>query len=87
MEPLLDRVCIKPNPAEVKTASGLVIPDQAQEKPQRGIVFAAGPGRKDEPMLLKEGDEVLYEKHAGTKIVLDGEELLMMRQTNIFCKL
>ena len=84
---LLDRVAIRPIPGETETASGLVIPDQAQEKPQKGIVVSAGPGREHEPMMLKEGETVLYEKHAGTLVKVDGEEILMMRQTNIFCKL
>jgi chaperonin GroES len=81
--PLHDRVIIKPSPAEEKTAGGIIIPDTAKEKPQRGTVVAAGPGKKDEPVSVKEGDNVLYGKYAGTEIRLDGQDLLIMRESDI----
>lgn len=81
--PLHDRVIVKPAAAETKTAGGIIIPDTAKEKPQRGIVIAAGPGKKDEPVMVKAGDTVLYGKYAGTEITLDGEELLIMRESDI----
>jgi chaperonin GroES len=81
--PLHDRVIIKPAAAEEKTSSGLIIPDTAKEKPQRGIVVAAGPGKKDEPTTVKTGDNVLYSKYGGTEITLDGVEYLIMRETDI----
>jgi chaperonin GroES len=81
--PLHDRVIVKSAPAETKTAGGIIIPDTAKEKPQRGTVIAAGPGKKDEPMSVKPGDMVLYGKYAGTEINLDGEDLLIMRESDI----
>lgn len=81
--PLHDRVIVKPAEAETKTAGGIIIPDTAKEKPQRGTVIAAGPGKKDEPMTVKNGDTVLYSKYAGTEINLDGEEVLIMRESDI----
>ena len=81
--PLHDRVIVKPAAAEEKTAGGIIIPDTAKEKPQRGIVIAAGPGKKDEPMSVKNGDTVLYGKYAGTEIAIDGEDLLIMRESDI----
>jgi len=81
--PLHDRVIVKPAAAETKTAGGIIIPDTAKEKPQRGIVVAAGPGKKDEPVTVKTGDTVLYGKYAGTELNLDGEELLIMRESDI----
>lgn len=81
--PLHDRVIVKPAPAEEKTAGGIIIPDTAKEKPQRGTIVAAGPGKKDEPMTVKSGDAVLYGKYAGTEITIDGEELLIMRESDI----
>lgn len=81
--PLHDRVIIKPAPAEEKTAGGIIIPDTAKEKPQRGVVVAAGPGKKDEPMSVKSGDTVLYGKYAGTEIQIDGNDLLIMRESDI----
>jgi chaperonin GroES len=85
--PLHDRVIVKPAPANEKTAGGIIIPDTAKEKPQRGVVVAVGPGKKDEPVSIKKGDTVLYTKYAGTEIQLNGEELLIMRETDIMCKL
>lgn len=81
--PLHDRVIIKPAAAEEKTSSGLIIPDTAKEKPQRGTVVAAGPGKKDEPVTVKEGDTVLYGKYAGTEIQIDGADYLIMRESDI----
>jgi len=66
-----------------KTAGGIIIPDTAKEKPQRGIVIAAGPGKKDEPMTVKSGDTVLYGKYAGTEINVEGEDFLIMRESDI----
>ena len=81
--PLHDRVIVKPAPAEEKTAGGIIIPDTAKEKPQRGVVIAAGPGKKDEPMSVKAGDTVLYGKYAGTEILIDNDDLLIMRESDI----
>src|SRR3954447_12277971 len=81
--PLHDRVIVKPAAAEEKTAGGIIIPDTAKEKPQRGIVLAAGPGKKDEPVTVKEGDTVLYGKYAGTEIQIDGNDYLIMRESDI----
>lgn len=81
--PLHDRVVVKPNPAEEKTASGIIIPDTAKEKPMRGTVVAVGPGKPDEPTTVKVGDVVLYGKYAGTEINVDGEDLLIMRESDI----
>ena len=81
--PLHDRVIVKPAAAEEKTAGGIIIPDTAKEKPQRGTVVAAGPGKKDEPMTVKKGDTILYGKYAGTEISFGGEDLLIMRESDI----
>ena len=81
--PLHDRVIVKPAKAEEKTAGGIIIPDTAKEKHQRGTGVAAGPGKKDEPVTVKEGDTVLYGKYAGTEISIDGEDLLIMRESDI----
>lgn len=83
LTPLQDRVIVRPAPAEQKTAGGIIIPDTAKEKPQRGIVIAAGPGKKEEPLTVKNGDTVLYGKYAGTEIRIDGQELLIMRESDI----
>lgn len=83
LKPLADRVLIQPIPAEETTHSGIIIPDSAKEKPLKGTVIAAGKGIKDEDMVLKEGDKVLYGKYAGTEIELDGEKLLIMRQSDV----
>ena len=83
LKPLADRVLIKPTPAEETTLSGIIIPDSAKEKPLRGEVLAAGDGTKDEKMLVKEGDTVLYGKYAGTEIEFEGEKLLIMRQSDL----
>ena len=81
--PLHDRVVIEPASAEEKTAGGIIIPDTAKEKPQRGTVIAAGPGRKDEPVTVKKGDTVLYGKYSGTEIRIDGQDLLILREGDI----
>jgi len=81
--PLHDRVVIKPAPAEEKTAGGIIIPDTAKEKPQRGTVVAAGPGKKDEPITVKKGDTVLYGKYSGTEVTLAGQDLLILREGDI----
>lgn len=81
--PLHDRVIVKPAKAEEKTAGGIIIPDTAKEKPQRGIVVAAGPGKKDEPVTVKVGDNVLYGKYSGTEIQIEGDDLLIMRESDI----
>ncbi|MGM9823655.1 MAG: co-chaperone GroES [Muribaculaceae bacterium] len=83
IKPLSDRVLIKPAEAEVKTAGGIIIPDSAKEKPLKGTVIATGNGTKDEEMLVKAGDTVLYGKYAGTELEADGEKYLMMRQSDI----
>lgn len=81
--PLHDRVIVKADAAEQKTAGGIIIPDTAKEKPQRGIVVAAGPGKKDEPMTVKNGDAVLYGKYAGTEMTIEGVDYLIMRESDI----
>ncbi|MDR1722952.1 MAG: co-chaperone GroES [Tannerella sp.] len=83
IKPLADRVLIKPADAEEKTASGIIIPDSAKEKPLKGSVIAVGSGTKDEEMVLKEGDKVLYGKYAGTEIELDETKYLIMRQSDV----
>lgn len=83
IQPLGDRVLIEPTAAEEVTMGGIIIPDSAKEKPLRGKVLAAGNGTKDEEMLLKEGDEVLYGKYAGTEIEFEGVKYLMMRQADV----
>lgn len=83
IRPLQDRVIIEPAAAEEKTASGIIIPDTAKEKPQRGIVVAAGPGKKDEPTTVKTGDTVLYGKYAGSEITIEGKEYLIMRESDL----
>ena len=83
VKPLSDRVLVKPNPAEEKTAGGLFIPDTAKEKPLMGKVVAAGPGTSEIKMEVKVGDVVMYGKYAGTEIDIDGEKLLIMRQSDV----
>jgi len=83
IKPLADRVLIQPMEAEEKTASGIIIPDTAKEKPQKGTVVAVGPGTKDEKMDLKAGDSVLYGKYSGTEIEIDNKDYLIMRQSDI----
>ena len=83
LKPLADRVIIKPTPAEEVTMSGIIIPDSAKEKPLKGTILAVGNGTKDEEMQLKEGDQVLYGKYAGSEIEFDGEKYLIMRQSDV----
>ncbi|MBD5243094.1 MAG: co-chaperone GroES [Bacteroides sp.] len=83
IKPLADRVLISPTPAEEVTMSGIIIPDSAKEKPLKGKVIAVGTGTKDEEMVLKVDDEVLYGKYAGTEIELEGTKYLIMRQSDV----
>jgi len=84
IKPLADRVLVEPLAAETKTASGLIIPDSAKEKPSKGTVIAVGNGTKDESMTVKIGDTVLYGKYAGTELKLEGTDYLIMRESDIF---
>lgn len=84
LKPLADRVIVEVAAAEEKTASGLIIPDTAKEKPQKGKIVAVGTGKKDEPMTVKVGDQVLYGKYSGTEITVEGKEYLIMRESDIF---
>lgn len=84
IKPLADRVLVESAAAEEKTASGIIIPDTAKEKPMKGKVVAVGNGKKDEPMTVAVGDDVLYGKYAGTEITVDGTEYLIMREADIF---
>jgi chaperonin GroES len=81
--PLSDRVLIEPIAAETKTASGIIIPDTAKEKPQEGTVVAVGAGKKDEPMTVKVGDKVLYGKYSGSELKLDGKDFLIVREADL----
>ena len=83
IKPLADRVLVLPAPAEEKTIGGIIIPDSAKEKPLKGKVIAIGNGTKDEEMVVKPDDTVLYGKYAGTEIELDGEKYLIMKQSDI----
>lgn len=83
IKPLADRVLVEPKEAETRTASGIFIPDTAKERPQQGKVIAAGPGKKDEPMEVKAGDEVLYGKYAGTEVTVDEKKYLIVKQSDI----
>ena len=87
IKPLADRVLIKPDKAEEKSAGGIIIPDSAKENPLKGKVIAVGKGTKDEAMELKEGNEVLYGKYAGTEIEIEGEKLMIMRQSDVLAVL
>ena len=82
-KPLADRVLVEPVAAETKTASGIIIPDTAKEKPQEGVVVAVGDGKKDEPLTVKVDDKVLYGKYAGTELKLDGKEYLIVRESDL----
>lgn len=84
VKPLSDRVLVKAAEAETKSSGGIIIPDSAKEKPQRGTVVAAGPGKKDEPTTVKVGDSILYGKYSGTEIQVDGVDYLIMRESDIF---
>ncbi|MBQ5834492.1 MAG: co-chaperone GroES [Bacteroidaceae bacterium] len=87
IKPLADRVLVKPAAAEEKTVGGIIIPDTAKEKPLQGSVLAVGTGTKDEEMVLKAGDTVLYGKYSGTEVELDGEKYLIMRQSDVLAVL
>lgn len=84
VKPLADRVIIEPAAAEEKTAGGIIIPDTAKEKPQKGIVLAVGNGKPDEPMTVKVGDQVLYGKYSGTEFSIEGKDLLIMRESDLY---
>jgi len=84
LKPLADRVLIEAAPAEEKTASGIIIPDTAKEKPLKGKIVAVGPGKIDEPMTVKKGDSVLYGQYSGTEIKLDGKTYLIMRESDVY---
>lgn len=92
LQPLDDRIVVRPNEAEERTASGLVIPDTAKEKPQQGEVLAVGPGRRAEstgelvPIDIKVGDTVLYSKYGGTEVTVDGEDLLVLNSRDVLAK-
>lgn len=89
LKPLADRILVKPAPAEEKTASGIIIPDTAKEKPMQGEIIAVGKGRTTDdgkliPLELKVGDKVLYGKYSGTEVTIDGEEYLIMREADVY---
>jgi len=89
IKPLADRILVKPSPAEEKTASGIIIPDTAKEKPMQGEVIAVGKGRisddgKISPLELKVGDKILYGKYSGTEVTIDGDEYLIMRESDVY---
>lgn len=84
IKPLADRVIVEPMEAEQKTTGGIIIPDTAKEKPQKGVVVAVGAGKKDEPMTVKAGDTVLYGKYSGNELSIDGVTYLIMRESDIF---
>lgn len=83
-KPMADRVLVEPTAAETTTASGIIIPDTAKEKPQEGTVVAVGPGKKDEEMTVKVGDKVLYGKYSGTELKLDGKDYLIVKESDLF---
>jgi len=87
IKPLADRVLVQPSSAETKTASGIIIPDSAQEKPQKGQVVAVGPGTKENPISLKIGDNILYGKYSGTELKHDGIDYLIMKESDILAKI
>jgi len=87
IKPLADRVLVQPSSAETKTASGIIIPDSAQEKPQKGKVVAVGPGTKENPISLKIGDRILYGKYSGTELKHDGIDFLIMKESDILAKI
>ena len=84
IQPLEDRVLVEPASAEEKTSGGIIIPDTAKEKPQKGKIVAVGKGKKDEPMTVKVGDEVLYGKYSGTEITMEGKDYIIMRESDIY---
>ena len=84
IKPLGDRVLVEPAPAEERTSGGIIIPDTAQEKPQRGCVIATGDGKKDEPLTVRKGDSILYGKYVGTEFKFEGKDYLIMKESDIF---
>lgn len=84
IKPLADRVLVEPAAAEEKTAGGIIIPDTAKEKPMKGTIVSVGEGTKEQPMTVKSGDKVLYGKYAGTEISVDGNDYLIMRESDIY---
>lgn len=84
IKPLGDRVLVEPAEAEERTAGGIIIPDTAKEKPQKGKVVAVGPGKSDEPMTVKVGDRVFYGKYSGTELAIDGDQYLVMKESDIY---
>ncbi len=84
LKPLADRVLIEPSPAEEKTASGIIIPDTAKEKPLEGKIVAVGNGKPEEPLTVKVGDKVIYGQYSGTEIKLDGKKYLIMRESDVY---
>lgn len=84
VKPIADRVLVEPAAVEEKTAGGIIIPDTAKEKPQKGKIIAVGNGKPDEPMTVKEGDNVLYGKYSGTEVTIDGKDYLIMRESDLF---
>jgi chaperonin GroES len=84
IKPIGDRVVVQAAPAETMTASGIYIPETAQEKPQKGTIVAVGDGKVDEPLTVRVGDEILYGKYAGTEITYNGKEYLIMRESDIY---
>lgn len=83
IKPLADRVVVEPAPAETQTASGIIIPDTAKEKPQQGRIVAVGNGKPDEPMTVKVGDKVLYGKYSGTELKWEAKDYLIMRESDV----
>jgi len=83
IKPLADRVLVEPAAAETKTSSGIIIPDTAKEKPQKGTVVAVGPGTQENPMTVKVGDQVLYGKYAGTELQYEGKDYLIMKENDL----
>lgn len=84
VKPLADRVLIEPAAAEEKTAGGIIIPDAAKEKPRKGIVVAVGDGKKDEPLVVKVGDTVLYGQYSGTDLKVEGKDYLIMKESDVY---
>ena len=87
IKPLADRILVEPAAAETKTSSGIIIPDSAKEKPQKGKVVAVGPGTKENPVTLKVGDDVLYGKYSGTELQHEGGDYLIMKENDILAKI
>jgi chaperonin GroES len=84
VRPIADRVLIEPDAAETKTSGGIIIPDTAKEKPQKGTIVATGEGKVGEPLIVKVGDKVLYGKYSGTPLSIEGEDYIIMRESDIY---